>query len=285
MAKKIKDTISYSSYLKLPRELMVDSSLKHLSIYAKLLYALMLDRLELSVKNDWIDQSGQTYIIMSHKDAADYLLCSQSKVKKCFCELVDHELIKSKKQGLGKPNLIYFNTQIFAKNTSLEGSQKAALEVTKKPSREVLKNSLEGSQKATNNNKYNNNKNNNTNLINQSKEQSSSEMIEEREEYKDLIKDLISYDYFIENNYNPNVINCIVDASVNMLCSDSPVIRIGKRDIPYREVKRRIYKLDFTVVDYLYDNLKEIRHKIKNPTNYLNTTIYNAVNMHCMGFA
>ena len=108
-------------------------------------------------------------------------------------------------------------------------------------------------------------------------------MTEERNECKEFIKDLISYRYLIGERYDRAVLDSIVDASVNMLCTNSPVIRIGKRCIPYEEVKRRIYNLDVNSVEHIYENLKNVKSTVKNPTNYLITAIYNASDSYCVG--
>ena len=46
------------SFYKLPKRLFLDERYKHLSISAKVLYALLLDRKALSIKNNWIDVNG-----------------------------------------------------------------------------------------------------------------------------------------------------------------------------------------------------------------------------------
>ena len=51
------------SFYKLPKFLMKEEQFKGLSNDAKLLYALMLDRMSLSRKNEWLDEENRVYII------------------------------------------------------------------------------------------------------------------------------------------------------------------------------------------------------------------------------
>ena len=50
------------SFYRVPRLLIKDERFKGLSSDAKLLYGLMLDRMSLSMKNQWLDEEGRAYI-------------------------------------------------------------------------------------------------------------------------------------------------------------------------------------------------------------------------------
>ena len=51
------------SFYRVPRLLIKDERFKKLSSDAKLLYGLMLDRMSLSMKNEWFDDENRAYII------------------------------------------------------------------------------------------------------------------------------------------------------------------------------------------------------------------------------
>lgn len=51
------------SFIRVPKILMKDDRFRQLSSDAKLLYGLMLDRMALSIKNEWLDESNRVYII------------------------------------------------------------------------------------------------------------------------------------------------------------------------------------------------------------------------------
>lgn len=80
---------------------------KSVSTDAKMLYGLLLDRMYLSVKNGWIDKQGRVYQYFKIKSAQEKLHFGHEKICKLFFELETSDLILRKKQGQGKPNIIY----------------------------------------------------------------------------------------------------------------------------------------------------------------------------------
>ena len=72
-----------------------------------MVYSLALDRVKLSVKNGWIDDLRRVYIIMTIEEIMEDMDCAKQKAVKLLQELVDFGLIEKKRQGLGKPNLLY----------------------------------------------------------------------------------------------------------------------------------------------------------------------------------
>ena len=67
----------------------------------------MLDRLSLSQKNHWFDEYGRVYLIFTREEVQNKLCLSEKTVTKAFKQLLEVNLISEKRQGLGKPNLIY----------------------------------------------------------------------------------------------------------------------------------------------------------------------------------
>ena len=51
------------SFYRVPRLMIKDERFKKLSSDAKLLYCLMLDRMSLSMKNEWFDGDNRAYIM------------------------------------------------------------------------------------------------------------------------------------------------------------------------------------------------------------------------------
>lgn len=104
-----KEAEQYSFY-KIPKLLFTDDSFKKISVEAKVLYGLMLDRMSLSMKNQWLDGEGRAYIYYSLEDIMEALGCSNKKAITIMKEL-DSEagigLIEKKRQGQGKPTMIY----------------------------------------------------------------------------------------------------------------------------------------------------------------------------------
>ena len=98
------------TFFRIPKLLFSDERFFGLSSDAKILYGLMLDRMGLSIKNGWIDEENHVYIYFTLEEAMEYMRIGKDKGVKLFAELDDAKgcgLIKKKKQGLGKPTLIY----------------------------------------------------------------------------------------------------------------------------------------------------------------------------------
>lgn len=81
-----KEAEQYSFY-KIPKLLFTDDYFKKISVEAKVLYGLMLDRMSLSVKNQWMDEEGRAYIYYSLEDIMDALRCSNKKAISIMKEL------------------------------------------------------------------------------------------------------------------------------------------------------------------------------------------------------
>lgn len=98
------------SFYRVPRLLIKDARFRELSSDAKLLYGLMLDRLALSIKNGWLDEENRVYIHYTMDNIMEDLGCAKEKCAKVLAELDSKKgigLIEKKRQGLGKPDIIY----------------------------------------------------------------------------------------------------------------------------------------------------------------------------------
>ena len=97
------------SFYRIPKVLLTDPRYKGVSIEAKVLYGLLLDRMGLSTKNGWLDSERRVYIYFTQEDAMALMSCGKDKATKLFREL-DQDgigLIERKKQGQGRPTRIY----------------------------------------------------------------------------------------------------------------------------------------------------------------------------------
>jgi len=107
-----------TSFYILPRKLFEKEC--PLSLEAKVLFSLILDRTDLSLKNDWRDKDGKIYIYYTIQEAQEMLGYGKPKTIKIFKELEDSKYIRRKKQGLGRPDMIYINSQCFKSETSVD---------------------------------------------------------------------------------------------------------------------------------------------------------------------
>ena len=96
------------SFYRIPKILFSQDKFWNVSTDAKLLYGILLDRMNLSARNGWLDEAGRVYIIFTIEEIKESLGCAEKKAVKLLDELEKKaELIERKRQGLGKPNLIY----------------------------------------------------------------------------------------------------------------------------------------------------------------------------------
>jgi len=98
------------SFYRIPKTLFTDQRFKGVSMEAKVLYGLMLDRMGLSIRNGWLDKDGKVYIYFTLEDAVEMLNSGKDKVIRLFKELDKPNgigLIERRKQGQGRPTRIY----------------------------------------------------------------------------------------------------------------------------------------------------------------------------------
>lgn len=113
-----------NKFYQIPQELFVNSLYKDkLNSDSKILYAFLIDRLSLSQKNNWVDEDKNVYLIFTRQEVQDKLGLSEKTVIKAFKQLSDVKLIADKRQGLGKPNLIYVGKIIHEENPEQENLQ------------------------------------------------------------------------------------------------------------------------------------------------------------------
>jgi len=106
------EAIQYN-YFRIPCQLITHPQFKYLSTDSKLIYGMLLDRMSLSIKNEWYDDTRRVYM----EEICDSLTCERDKAMKLLAELDTSKgigLIERIKQGQGKPTRIYvkrFTTQ------------------------------------------------------------------------------------------------------------------------------------------------------------------------------
>ena len=106
---KFYTTLEAETYViyKVQKALFTDEKYRSVSTDAKMLYGLLLDRMYLSVKNGWTDKYGRVYQYFTVKQAQELLHFGHEKICRLFSELEAADLILRKRQGQGKPNIIY----------------------------------------------------------------------------------------------------------------------------------------------------------------------------------
>ena len=84
-------------YYQLPKVLFTSEFYKNMSNDSKIAYAMLQDRCEYSIQNNWIDQDGHIYFIFTRNELMDILWCKENKIAKIKKELKDKNLLYEKR--------------------------------------------------------------------------------------------------------------------------------------------------------------------------------------------
>lgn len=278
------DQADMFSFYRIPKQLFTSEYFKEISCEAKILYGLMLDRVSLSIKNQWMDEENRAYIYFTIEDCMELLGCGRNKAVKCMKEL-DSEtgigLIEKRRQGFGKSNIIYVKNFTVVEERAIEEKKddtevsnvnydKFENETSRSPEsklQEVPKSNL-------NNTKYNNTKKSETESIYPSEDLHMSE-IDRMEHYRSLIEDNIRY-LDLCDEYDDSEINELVDLMVDVICSDNDKIPINGGTMPKDIVMNRFLKLGYEDLYYVLEMMNKTTTKINNIRTYMLTVLYNA---------
>ena len=101
-----KNEVEKFQYFQLPKWLFKEPY-KKLSNNAKIMYALLYNRLDLSLESKWHDRNGKVFMYFTTAEFCEELGCSEKTVTKIKKELVTSGLLREERQGLTKPNRLY----------------------------------------------------------------------------------------------------------------------------------------------------------------------------------
>ena len=94
-------------FYQLPKELYELEKYKDLSNDACVLYAMLRDRLQVSLKNGWVDEEGRVYFIFSRAEAALMIRKSKNSIIKYFSELTKVDLLEEREIEKGGAYRLY----------------------------------------------------------------------------------------------------------------------------------------------------------------------------------
>lgn len=260
------------SFYRVPKVLFTREQFRQLSAEAKILYGIMLDKLDLSVKNKWVDEKGRVYIIYTIEQIMEDMNCADQKATKLLDELEKKcGLIERKRQGLGKPNLIFVKNFI----TGVEGSMMAQIQNREKHDSGAVNITTADYPKSRGiNTNHNNTENSDINPIQSGFDEDG---ISERNEYERYFRESLSIDVLLRENLGEEeTILGILDLLVDVCCSKRSVIRIAGDDKPLAVVKSRFMKLNAEHIRYVLKCLSENTTRVRNIRQYLLTALYNA---------
>lgn len=260
------------AFYRIPKVLFSKDKFWSVSADAKLLYGILLDRMNLSAKNGWLDEAGRVYIIFTIEEIKESLGCAEKKAVKLLDELEKKaELIERKRQGLGKPNLIY------VKNFISSSVERQFLNCQNDNSA-ISQNTIQDLSKVQGNNTdIKNTDLSDTNSIFPSVDCGKDNGNEEYRQYYQYFYEQLGIEYLKKDYpYDLGILESILELVVETVCSKRQIIRIGGDDRPVEVVKSRFMKLDSEHIRYVLECFKENTTKIRNIRQYMLATLYNA---------
>ena len=297
------------TFVRVPKVLFTDKEhFGGLSNEAKLLYGLLLERMSLSRKNNWIDKHNRVYIIFPVEEIEESLDVGHEKALNLLKELDDQSgigLVRKKRRGLGLPSILY------VKNFIVKGEQNTDRVPTSRSTenefKEVGKTDFKKSENQTSANpknrllevgkSYSNNIDiNNTDMsytYNQSINPPCSGVQNfspgavdndglidgiDRNTVEEEVKKQIEYDCLVSHP-DRSVVQMaeeIKDLMVDVLCGERSVLSEGKR--VSEETARSAYReITYEHIQYVMKSLVSYPDKISRIDRFLTTSLYNSV--------
>ncbi|WP_050497108.1 replication initiator protein A [Oenococcus oeni] len=139
-----KDNVYGALFFQFPKVLLYGEKYKRLSSDAKLAYMVLKDRLEYSLRNNWIDEDNHVYFIFTNQELVNLFNCSEHKVIKVKTELESLGLLFQKQMGFNpktkknEPNRLYLSkldveaTDVYLREKSQDSSLTPATSGTEK---------------------------------------------------------------------------------------------------------------------------------------------------------
>lgn len=281
------------SFYRIPKLLFTDDRFNFISAEAKILYGILLDRMSLSSRNGWLDNQGRVFIIFTLEEVMAAIGCADQKATKLLNELDSKAgLIERRRQGQGKPSLIYVKN--FVDNsvgnhvdTATDSSTSRFKTRENHDSRDV-KTTIPQSRKS----RCSNTDKSNTDLSDtenypflpaksEHHDRSTQDRIrrdmEERAGYRSLLEDNLEFYELLERHPNDAAtIEEIMELLLDTICTKRNYIRIAGDDKPREVVKSQLLKLTCEHIEYVLFSFKENVSKVRNIKQYLLASLYNA---------
>lgn len=294
------------TFVRVPKVLFTDKEhFGGLSNEAKLLYGLLLERMSLSRKNNWIDKHNRVYIIFPVEEIEESLDVGHEKALNLLKELDDQSgigLVKKKRRGLGLPSILY------VKNFIVKGEQNTDRVPTSRSTenefREFGKTDFKKSENQTSENPKNRllevrkSNSNNIDINNTDMSYTYDQSIArsqagiqnfspgadglidaiERSTVEEKVKKQIDYDCLISHP-DSSVVQMAEEIKalmVDVLCGERSVVSEGKR-VSEETAKAAYRKITFDHVQYVMKSLVSYPDKISRIDRFLTVSLFNSV--------
>ena len=291
------------NFVKIPKPLLYDPIYADLKIAEIITYSMMLDRMNLSIKNGWFDELGRAYIFCSLNDVKEFADCGKNKAVEIMKTLEDIGLIEKVKGAPGTGTRVYVknfipkNNQEFTNQTfGTVQPQQEVVDESVDNSVEVYFSNHETSEKQTsgspenkllevwksnpNNNKYINNNSSNTksfHIVSADTQVEKMGCDDEENGYAALIRENISLDLLLERYpYDREFLQGVYDLLLETVLCKSETIVVASNEYSTNFVKGKLLKLNIMHIEYLLETWKKNTNKPRNVKKYLLAALFNA---------
>lgn len=294
------------TFVRVPKVLFTDKEhFGGLSNEAKLLYGLLLERMSLSRKNNWIDKHNRVYIIFPVEEIEESLDVGHEKALNLLKELDDQSgigLVRKKRRGLGLPSILYVKN--FIVKVEQDTDRVPTSRSTENGIQEVGKTNFKKSENQTSENPKNrllevrNSDSNNIDINNTDMSYTYDQSINppragfqnfspgadglidgiDRSTVEEEVKKQIEYDCLISHP-DSSVVQMaeeIKDLMVDVLCGERSVVSEGKR-VSEETAKAAYRKITFDHIQYVMKSLVSYPDKISRIDRFLTTSLLNSV--------
>ena len=254
------------AFYRIPKRLFTDRDLKTMTNGSKILYGLLLDRVDLSARNRWIDEANRIFIIYPREEICDHMGCAPKTATKLVVELEDRGLVERRIQGLGKPAVLY------VKNFASRGQDLPVQRGKSYPSGGVRNTFPEGQVLPGNNTEYKDTDWNDTDLI-----LSGEKQMRERSQLETFIREQLGYQELLhEFPMDRETIDGIMTLVVDCCSSSQDYITISGDRKPVGVIRSQMMKLTPDHIRYVLNGIKGVKSDIRNMKQYLISSLYNA---------
>ena len=268
------------SFYRIPKALFTDTRIRSISCESKVLYGLLLDRMSLSAKNGWMDSTGRVYIIFTVEEIMESLACGNKKAVGLLRELEEKAgLIERRRQGLGRPNLIYVKNFTEVSESHFQKCQNDTSSGVISTRQEVSK----GHGNKTNQNKTEMSETDPF-FSGETGEDAGmeSEGKDDRALYQNYFAQKLGLSSLIASNpEDEDMLREMQELLVDTACSHRKMIRIAGDDKPAEVVRGQLMKLNSDHIRFVLSCMKENTTQVRNMRQYLLASLYNApMTMH-----
>ena len=297
-------------FLRIPKVFFEDPDYEKLGSDEKILYGFLHEQIDLSRKKDWIDEEGRIYVMRSLESIQKILHnCSPDKARATLKNLIDFGLIEKKRQGQGKPDLIYVKNFITKKpeisysekmdsgGQNFSETEKTEVLKSEKPTSRsgnfrfqetgksdpkdiILKDTIEIETPSINHESdsapmspirlY---------VTGDRLMDGKSQREKDREAYERLVKSNIDYDLKMHDLRTPEdrkLFDDLYNLIIEVLTGDTEEYRINKTSYPQEIVKSRLLKLTGEDLYAVMEQLSRVEGEIHNYRSYMISALFNA---------